>query len=48
MCTGENISKWSSIVSFSDGAGSDLTLGRAGQLYGDGTNAAKVTFDASL
>ena len=47
-CTGENISKWSSIVSFSDGAGSDLTLGRAGQLYGDGTNAAKVTFDASL
>jgi len=47
-CTGENISRWSSIISFSDGTGNDLTLGRAGQLYGNGTSAAQVVFDAEL
>ena len=46
--TGENISKWSSIISLSDGTGNDFTLGRAGQLYGNGTDAAQVVFDAEL
>jgi len=47
-CTGENISRWSSIISFSNGVGDDLSYGNAGQLYGDGTNAAKVVFNAEL